>query len=86
MIGLDVKDKPYNGSGKGVGGPYNYWQLPAIDFSIEDHEYMAPFQVLANPNLQWPCILGEDTIFKIAEVSFRYFEKSFDLSFRADIN
>lgn len=73
--------------GTSVSGLYKSWMLPdPLDVSIYDHLFSFKFSVIDNPNLIWPCILGEDSIFQVAKLDFQKFKGYFEINFRQDIN
>lgn len=73
--------------GLSVSGSYESWVLPdPIDVNIYGSLFSFKFSVIDNPNLIWPCILGEDTIFQIAKLDFQKFKGYFEICFRQDIN
>ncbi len=73
--------------GLSVSGKYNWWILPElIDVNIYGYKFRRKFIVIDNPNMIWPCILGEDSIFEYARIDFQKFKGYFELRFRKDIN
>ncbi|MBI2327230.1 retroviral-like aspartic protease family protein [Candidatus Curtissbacteria bacterium] len=70
-------------SGKSASGDYKSWILPnLVEVNIYGHLFNFRFEVLDNPNLMWPCILGEDSIFQVAKVDFSKFRGYFELRIR----
>lgn len=70
-----------------VSGFYKSWVLPElIDVNIYGHSFCFSFTVIDNPNLIWPCILGENSIFEVAKLDFQKFNGCFEIRFRQDIN
>ncbi len=87
VLGFDLKTLGKPQIGTGVGGSHEVWTLPEqIDLSIEGYRFVRSFEVVNNPRLLWPCILGQDSIFDIARVDFYRFDRYFELRFRTDLN
>lgn len=73
--------------GASVSGSFEFWVLPdEMDVNIYGHEFGFKFEVIDNPNLIWPCILGEDSIFQVARLDFQKFKGYLEIRFRQDIN
>jgi hypothetical protein len=73
--------------GASVSGLYKSWMLPdELGVNIYGHLFSFKFSIINNPNLIWPCILGEDTIFQVARLDFQKFKGYFEVRFREDIN
>ena len=73
--------------GTSVSGGYKSWVLPeSVNTNIYGFTFPIKFTVIDNPNLIWPCILGEDTIFQIAKLDFHKFKGFFEMQFRMDLN
>lgn len=73
--------------GTSVSGYYKSWILPnPISIDIYGYLFSFRFSVIDNPYLIWPCILGEDTIFRVARLDFQKFKGYFEIRFRQDIN
>lgn len=73
--------------GLSVSGKYDWWILPElIDVNIYGYKFRRKFVVIDNPNMIWPCILGEDSIFEYARIDFQKFKGYFEIRFRKDIN
>lgn len=73
--------------GSSASGNYKYWVSKPIDVGIYSHQFSFKFTVIVNNrNLIWPCILGHDSIFKVAKLEFRTFKGDFKIFFRTDIN
>lgn len=88
VLGFNLKDL---GSAKigglSVSGEYKSWILPKpITIKVYGYSFQFRFQVIDNPNLIWPCILGEDSIFDVARLDFQKFKAYFELRFRHDIH
>lgn len=74
-------------SGTSVSGFYKSWVLPnPLDIDIYGYSFPFKFSVIDNPDLIWPCILGENSIFEVAKLDFQKFKGFFELQFREDIN
>lgn len=87
-LGFNLKKlgSPKSG-GLSVSGKYDWWILPElIDVNIYGYKFRRRFIVIDNPNMIWPCILGEDSIFEYARIDFQKFKGYFELRFRSDIN
>lgn len=70
-----------------ASGAYRSWLLPEnIDVEIYGFSFCFRFQVIDNPGLIWPCILGENSIFQMARLDFQKYKGFFEISFRKDIN
>lgn len=73
--------------GLSVSGAYRSWLLPEnINVEIYGFSFSFRFQVIDNPDLIWPCILGENSIFQMARLDFQKYKGFFEISFRKDIN
>ncbi len=63
--------------------------LPQLIFALIDsgssHSVLHP-EIIDNPNLIWPPILGEDTIFQVSRLDFQKFKGYLEIRFRQDIN
>ncbi len=88
ILGFDLKKLGLPaGGGTSVSGGYRSWNLPdPVDVYIYGFSVPVNFQVIDNPGLIWPCILGEDSIFQIARLDFRKFKGYFEMQFRQDLN
>lgn len=87
-LGFDFKKlgKPTLG-GTSVSGFYKFWVLPElINVDIYGYSFCFKFSVIDNPDLIWPCILGENSIFGVARLDFQKFKGFFEVRFRQDIN
>ncbi len=68
-------------------GDYQSWRLPKpLNIEIYGYPFSFRFDVIDNPDLIWPCILGEDTIFEVARLDFQKFKGYFEIRFRNDLN
>ena len=88
FLGFDFKKLglPQPG-GISVGGFHKTWILPEpLTVDIYGRGFAFRFSVIDNPNLIWPCILGEDSIFQVAKLDFQKFKGYFEIRFRQDIN
>ncbi len=73
--------------GLSVSGGYKWWILPEfVDIDIYGYSFRKKFVVIDNPDMIWPCILGEDSIFEYARIDFSKFKGYFEIKFRKDIN
>lgn len=74
-------------SGVSASGSYKTWILPeSIKVNIYGFSFSFNFSVIDNPGLIWPCILGEDSIFRVARLDFQRFKEYFEIRFRQDLN
>lgn len=74
-------------TGSSVSGFYQSWILPEpIEVEIYESSYHFRFEVINNPGLIWPCILGENSIFEVARLDFQKYKGFFEIRFRQDIN
>lgn len=88
VLGFDLKKlgAPLTG-GISVSGSHKSWVLPqSLSVNIYGFSFSFNFSVVDNPNLIWPCILGEDSIFQVARLDFQKFKGYFEIRFRQDIN
>lgn len=86
-LGFELKKLGKPQVGTGVGGTHETWMLPeAIDLNVEGFRFVRTFEVINNPRLLWPCILGQDSIFDVACIDFYRFDRYFELRFRTDLN
>ena len=70
-----------------VSGSYKSWRIPKpIEVNIYGHSFSFTFEVTDNPNLVWPCILGEDSIFQVARIDFQKYKGFFEIRFRQDLH
>lgn len=86
---LNIKRKKSNRIYRGISasGEFRFWRPKPIRVSIYNHNFPFNFTVpIDNRSLIWPCILGHNTLFRIAKLEFRTFNNYFKLFFRADIN
>ncbi|PJC27957.1 hypothetical protein CO054_02740 [Candidatus Shapirobacteria bacterium CG_4_9_14_0_2_um_filter_39_11] len=73
--------------GTSVSGFYKSWILPElVNIDIYGYSFSFKFLVIDNPDLIWPCILGENSIFEVAGLDFKKFKSHFEIRFRQDIN
>lgn len=88
FLGFDLKKLgPPQPGGISVSGVHKTWVLPQpINVNIYGFSFSFNFSVVDNPNLIWPCILGEDSIFQVARLDFQKFKGYFEIRFRQDIN
>lgn len=88
ILGFDQKKLGMpKDSGLSVSGNYKSWALPEpLDLDIYGRLLSFEFSVIDNPNLIWPCILGEDSIFQVSRLDFQKFKGYFEVRFREDIN
>ena len=88
FLGFDLKELGSSqAGGLSAGGSHKTWQLPdPLTVDIYGRLFTFKFSVIDNPNLIWPCILGEDSIFQIAKLDFLKFKGYFEIRFRQDIN
>lgn len=82
-IKIDESKKLKGGT---VGSGYDYYQSEPIEVEIAGQMYNIKFNVLLGDTLLWPCILGQDSIFRLAKVIFKGYREEFDIRFRKDIN
>lgn len=88
FLGFDLKKlgKPQP-IGISVSGSYRTWILPEpVSVDIYGFSFEFNFSVIDNPDLIWPCILGEDSIFQVAKLDFQRFKGYFEIRFRQDRN
>lgn len=87
ILGFDIKKLGKSEKGISVSGTYKSWELPnSITIEIYGFKFNVDFTVIDNPQLIWPCILGEDSIFQFACLDFQKFKGFFEIRFRADIH
>ena len=87
LLGFDVKKRGKPERGVSVSGTYESWGIKdPIRVNIYGFEFSLNFIVVNNPQLIWPCILGEDSIFQLARLDFQKFKGFFEIRFRADIH
>ncbi len=87
LLGFDIKRLGKSEKGVSVSGTYESWELPnPITINIYGYEFNIKFTVINNPQLIWPCILGEDSIFQFARLDFLKFKGFLDLRFRTDVH
>ncbi|GEM_PF-1624567 len=86
-LGYDLKKLGTPFKGTGVGGSHDVWVLPdMVEVNLSGYQFVAKFEVINNPRLLWPCILGQDTIFSFARIDFYKYKNFFELRFRSDIH
>lgn len=84
-IGLKLDyDKVQHGTG--AGGDFKYVQSKPVETGLLGQKYMIVYEVVLDENFAWPCILGHNSIFKLAKIVFKSFKQEFDVFFRADYN
>lgn len=87
VLGFDIKKLGKSEKGISVSGTYKSWELPnPIIIEIYGFKFNVNFTVIDNPQLIWPCILGEDSIFQFARLDFQKYKGFFELRFRTDIH
>lgn len=88
FLGFDFKKLgPSKAGALSVGGSHKTWVLPnSLNVDIYGYFFTFRFSVIDNPNLIWPCILGEDSIFQAAKLDFQKFKGYFEIRFRQDLN
>lgn len=87
-LGFNLKKLgPAKPGGISVSGGYKSWELSdLIEVNIYGYPFKINFTVIDNPDLIWPCILGEDSIFQFAKLDFQRFKGYFEIRFRSDIH
>lgn len=87
VLGVNLGTLDFIKGGKSVSGNYDYYQLSnSIPVNIYGYEFNIKFTIINNPQLIWPCILGEDSIFQFARLDFQKFKGFFDVRFRLDVH
>lgn len=88
FLGFDLKRLGTSQAGAiSVGGSHKIWVLlDPLTVDIYGRIFTFKFSVIDNPNLIWPCILGEDSIFQVAKLDFQKYKGYFEIRFRQDIN
>lgn len=83
ILGFNLKKIKKDSGGRSASGSYKYWTLSEpVECLIYGQTYPFKFQVIDYPDLIWPCILGHDTLFRIAKLTFKSFKGYLDLSAR----
>ena len=86
IIGLQRGKNKLN-IGISASGNYKYWISKTVDVGVYGREFTFKFTFISNNrSLIWPCMLGHDTIFKVAKLEFRTFKGDFKVFFRSDVN
>ena len=87
QLGFELNKIQRQSGGNSASGRYNFWILPKpVEVSLYGNRFLFPFQVIDSKEQMWPCVLGHDSIFKNAKVSFQTFTSRFEIAFRTDIN
>ena len=86
-LGFRLDQNKKTSGGNSVSGKYFYWTLPdPVELNIYGRKFRTTFQVIDDSNQLWSCILGHDSIFRVAKILFNTHKNYFDVSFRTDIN
>ena len=86
ILGFAQKQLGVPQRGTSVSGVYRSWKIPKpIEVNIYGHMFSFHFEVIDNPGLVWPCILGGDSIFQVSRIDFLKFKGYFELKFRQDL-
>lgn len=81
------KSSKKESEGLSASGKYKSYETKPIKVSLLDRKYQFSFTVIKNSKgLMWPCILGHDTLFKIAKLEFQSFDGFYRIWLRNDIN
>jgi hypothetical protein len=72
--------------GGGVCGGYEYYLSDPVEVSLFGYKYNIKFDVLIGNDPIWACILGQDSIFRLAKITFKRYRSEFQVAFRKDIN
>lgn len=86
-LGFKFNARKAISGGLSASGTYKFFPiLKYLETEIYGKKFNFKFSVIDNPKLVWPCILGHDTIFRVAKINFLSFDQHFDISFRLDLN
>jgi hypothetical protein len=85
QAGIQI-DKSKKLKGGAVGSGYDYYQSEPVEVEMAGQKYNVKFDVVLGDPLLWPCILGQDSIFRLAKVTFKRYKEEFCIQFRKDIN
>lgn len=72
--------------GGGVGSGYDYYLSKPVEVDFGGYKYNVKFDVLLKDDPLWACILGQDSIFRLAKITFKRYRNEFEVAFRKDIN
>ena len=88
VLGFNLKKLgPASPGGISVSGFYKHWVLPEpVEVDIYGNSFSFKFIVIDNPQMIWDCILGENSIFEVANLDFKKFKGYFKVRFREDLN
>ena len=73
-------------TGGGVGSGYEFYLSEPVEVDILGYKYQFKFDILLRSDPIWPCILGQNSIFRLAKITFKRFRNEFEVFFRKDIN
>ena len=85
QVGMKV-DWKNKFTGTGAGGGFVYYKSEPLEVEMFGNKYILSFNIPDDENFAWGCILGQDTIFRLAKVTFKRYREEFEISFRKDIN
>lgn len=87
IVGLQKGGKNELIEGTSAAGSFKFWRSRSLEVDIYGRKFDFNFSVpVKNKGLIWPCILGHDSIFRIAKLEFKTFKGHFRIFFRTDIN
>ena len=87
LLGIERKALQVTSGGISVSGNYRSALLPHnASVSLYGHTHLLRLTVIDNPNLAFPCILGEDSIFHWARLDFQQFNGFYEIKFRRDVH
>jgi len=72
--------------GSGVGSGYSFYLSEPTEIDILGHKYIVKFDVLLSDDPIWTCILGQNSIFRLAKITFKRYRNEFDIRFRKELN
>ncbi len=84
-IGLKLDDSEKR-TGTGAGGAYDYIPSKPMEIMLLDNTFEVEFDVPEDINFAWPCILGQNFIFKFAKIVFKGYKQELEIFLRKDIN
>jgi hypothetical protein len=82
-LAIDASKKLIGG---GMGGGFEYYLSEPVEADLLGYRYNVKFNVLLNDDPIWACILGQDSIFRLAKIIFKRYRNEFEIAFRKDIN
>lgn len=87
LLGYTKRNLTFQEGGRSVSGTYTSAVTPDIvKVSLYGFTFQHRFTIVNNAQLDFGCILGEDSIFQWARIDFQRFKGMIELKFRKDLH